>query len=80
MPYIDTSKLPTVERLPGWRGRYFDSAHMTFAHYEFDAGSSIHLAWRFEATSYHAEAINRVIHCRTRGMTASIGRWPRWDR
>jgi quercetin dioxygenase-like cupin family protein len=42
MPYIDTSKLPTVERLPGWRGRYFDSAHMTFAHYEFDAGSSIH--------------------------------------
>jgi quercetin dioxygenase-like cupin family protein len=42
MPYIDTSKLPTVERLPGWRGRYFDSANMTFAHYEFDAGSSIH--------------------------------------
>jgi quercetin dioxygenase-like cupin family protein len=42
MPYIDTRKLPTIERLPGWRGRYFDSAHMTFAHYEFDAGSSIH--------------------------------------
>jgi quercetin dioxygenase-like cupin family protein len=40
--FIDTSKLPTVERLPGWRGRYFDSANMTFAHYEFDAGSSIH--------------------------------------
>lgn len=42
MNFIDTSELPTVERLPGWRGRYFDSAHMTFAHYEFDAGSSIH--------------------------------------
>jgi len=40
--FIDTSNLPTVERLPGWRGRYFDSANMTFAHYEFDAGSSIH--------------------------------------
>jgi quercetin dioxygenase-like cupin family protein len=42
MTFIDTSKLATVERLPGWRGRYFDSTNMTFAHYEFDAGSSIH--------------------------------------
>jgi quercetin dioxygenase-like cupin family protein len=42
MAFIDTSKLPTIERLPGWRGRYFDSPSMTFAHYEFDAGSSIH--------------------------------------
>ena len=42
MAFIDTSKLPIVERLPGWRGRYFDSPSMTFAHYEFDAGSSIH--------------------------------------
>ena len=42
MPFIDTSKLPAFERLPGWRGRYFDSPSMTFAHYEFDAGASIH--------------------------------------
>jgi len=42
MSFIDTSVLPIIERLPGWRGRYFDSANMTFAHYEFDAGSSIH--------------------------------------
>src|ERR1700730_10299642 len=40
--FLDTNKLPTVERLPGWRGRYFDSANMTFAHYEYDAGSWIH--------------------------------------
>jgi len=26
MTFIDTNKLPTIERLPGWRGRYFDSA------------------------------------------------------
>jgi len=39
---IDTSKLPEIERLPGWRGRYFDSPSMTFAHYEFDAGAAIH--------------------------------------
>ena len=42
MTYIDTSKLPGVERLPGWRGCYFNSLSMTFAHYEFDAGASIH--------------------------------------
>ena len=42
MPFIDTNALPAVERKPGWRGRYFDSPSMTFAHYEFDAGSSIH--------------------------------------
>src|ERR1700688_3322723 len=42
MVFIDTNKLPAIERLPGWRGRYFDSSSMTFAHYEFDAGSSIH--------------------------------------
>ena len=42
MALIDTSKLAFVERRPGWRGRYFDSPSMTFGHYEFDAGSSIH--------------------------------------
>lgn len=42
MPLIDTSKLNAVERLPGWRGRYFHSQSMTFAHYEFTSGASIH--------------------------------------
>jgi quercetin dioxygenase-like cupin family protein len=42
MPFVDTSRLNVVERLPGWYGRYFHSAHMTFAHYDFKQGSSIH--------------------------------------
>jgi quercetin dioxygenase-like cupin family protein len=42
MSFVDTTKLPVIERLPGWHGRYFDSANMTFGHYDFDAGSSIH--------------------------------------
>jgi quercetin dioxygenase-like cupin family protein len=42
MPFVDTNDLKVVERLPGWKGRYFHSASMTFAHYEFAAGSSIH--------------------------------------
>jgi quercetin dioxygenase-like cupin family protein len=42
MPLVDTHALAIVERLPGWRARIFHSGAMTFAHYEFDAGSSIH--------------------------------------
>jgi quercetin dioxygenase-like cupin family protein len=42
MPFADTSKLTVVERKPGWHGRYFQSASMTFAHYDFTEGSSIH--------------------------------------
>ncbi|HEV2222143.1 MAG TPA: cupin domain-containing protein [Candidatus Acidoferrales bacterium] len=42
MPFVDTSKLGVIERLPGWHGRYFHSASMTFAHYDFVRGSTIH--------------------------------------
>lgn len=42
MAFLDTAKLPVIERLPGWFGRYFHSANMTFGHYEFAAGASIH--------------------------------------
>lgn len=42
MPFIDTSSLDVIERLPGWFGRYFHSPSMTFAHYDFMRGASIH--------------------------------------
>src|SRR5438552_10104086 len=42
VPFIDTSSLEVIERLPGWHGRYFHSPSMTFAHYDFARGSSIH--------------------------------------
>ena len=42
VPFVDTKKLDVVERLPGWRGRYFHSPSMTFAHYDFVGGASIH--------------------------------------
>jgi quercetin dioxygenase-like cupin family protein len=42
MPLVDTSSLKITERLPGWRGRYFHSTSMTFAHYDFTEGASIH--------------------------------------
>src|SRR5713101_51958 len=42
MPFVDTSRLPVIERLPGWYGRYFHSPSMTFGHYDFTRGASIH--------------------------------------
>ena len=42
MPFVDTTSLKVIERLPGWHGRYFHSSSMTFAHYDFVAGASIH--------------------------------------
>lgn len=42
MPFIDTDSLTVTERLPGWYGCYFQSQSMTFAHYDFKSGSSIH--------------------------------------
>jgi quercetin dioxygenase-like cupin family protein len=42
MAFIDTEKLRVVQRLPGWYGRYFHSPSMTFAHYDFIRGSTIH--------------------------------------
>lgn len=42
MPFVDIDSLHVTERLPGWHGRYFHSSNMTFAHYDFVRGSSIH--------------------------------------
>ena len=42
MPFVDTNSLKVIERLPGWLGRYFHTASMTFAHYDFKSGSTIH--------------------------------------
>jgi hypothetical protein len=50
MPLVDTSTLDVIERLPGWRGRYFHSPSMTFAHYEFTRGASVNRC-RFPAPS-----------------------------
>jgi quercetin dioxygenase-like cupin family protein len=65
MTFIDTSKLKTIERKPGWHGRYFDSPSMTFAHYAFEKGSSIH------AHSHPEEEVWQVIEGR---LEIKIGR------
>lgn len=34
MPLVDSSELPSLERLPGWTGRVFHSENMTFAYWD----------------------------------------------
>jgi len=53
MPIIDTAGLDVVERLPGWRARVFHSEQMTFAHYTFEAGASIHAHEHPQEEAWH---------------------------
>ena len=52
MPIVDTTALKVIERLPGWRGRYFHTASMTFTHYDFARGASIHEHFHAEEEVY----------------------------
>ena len=67
MPIVDTDALKVVERLPGWRGRYFHSANMTFAHYEFDKGAAIHEHFHPEEEVY--EVIDGELEIAIDGVT-----------
>jgi quercetin dioxygenase-like cupin family protein len=42
VPFIDTRQIAIQEPLPGWKGRFFNSASMTFGHYVVAAGAEIH--------------------------------------
>ena len=52
MPFLDIANLKVIERLPGWKGRYFHTATMTFAHYDFTRGSTIHEHFHAEEEVY----------------------------
>ena len=67
MPFLDTSALAVTERLPGWHGRYFHSANMTFAHYEFASGASIHEHFHPEEEVY--EVIEGELEITVDGVT-----------
>jgi hypothetical protein len=58
MPFVDTSQLRVIERLPGWKGQFFHSEHMTFAHYDFTRGASIHEHFHAEEEVYEVIRAN----------------------
>jgi quercetin dioxygenase-like cupin family protein len=78
MPFIDTGGLDVIERLPGWYGRYFHSASMTFAHYDFRRGASIHEHFHPEEEVYEVIegeleiTIDGVAHRARAGLVAII--------
>lgn len=67
MPFLDTNTLRTTERIPGWHGRYFHSANMTFAHYEFVKGATIHEHFHPEEEVY--EVIEGELEITIDGVT-----------
>ena len=78
MPIVDTNSLKVIERLPGWKGRFFHSANMTFAHYEFARGSSIHEHFHPEEEVYEViegeleVTIDGVTHSARPGLVAIV--------
>jgi quercetin dioxygenase-like cupin family protein len=70
MPFLDTSGLKAVERLPGWKGRFFHTVTMTFADYEFTAGSMIHEHFHPEEEVY--EVIVGELEMFVDGMTQVV--------
>lgn len=39
---VHTGDEPTLEKLPGWRGKLIHADSMTFAHWDFDTDAEIH--------------------------------------
>ena len=78
MPFLDTDSLPVIERLPGWHGRYFHSQSMTFAHYNFTRGSSIHEHFHPEEEVYEViegeleVTIDGVVQIARAGLVAIV--------
>lgn len=70
MPFVDTRGLKVVERLPGWHGRYFQSPSMTFAHYDFARGSSIHEHFHTQEEVY--EVIEGELELTIDGVTEVV--------
>jgi quercetin dioxygenase-like cupin family protein len=42
VPFLPSEKMPTAEPLSGWKGRFWRSKQMSFAHHTITGGSTIH--------------------------------------
>ena len=64
---INVSDLAVFERLPGWRGKFFHTEAMTFAHYEFDRDAAIHEHFHPEEEVY--EVLEGRLELKVDGLT-----------
>ena len=78
VPIVDVNNLPVTERLPGWFGRYFHTKNLTFAHYDFVRGASIHEHFHPEEEVYEVIegeleiTIDSVAHVIKPGLAAIV--------
>jgi quercetin dioxygenase-like cupin family protein len=56
MTIIDTNALEAQQKLPGWHGHIFHSANMTFAHWHFSEGATIHRHQHEQEEVWHVVA------------------------
>jgi mannose-6-phosphate isomerase-like protein (cupin superfamily) len=71
MPFVDAKLLDEQQRLPGWHGRVFHSELMTFAYYEIDAGSSLHVHAHEQEEVWHV--IDGELEFTLDGETTLVG-------
>ena len=50
---VHTADQPTLEKLPGWRGKLIHADSMTFAHWDFDEGAEIHEHHHEQEEAWH---------------------------
>jgi quercetin dioxygenase-like cupin family protein len=79
VPFIDSSELPSGERLPGWIGRVFHSENMTFAYWDIAEGADpLHEHHHPQEEVWHvvegklALTIDGVEHIATPGCAAIV--------
>jgi quercetin dioxygenase-like cupin family protein len=71
MPFVNVEDLSILEPRPGWRGRFFRSAHMTFAYYAIAPGADVHRHQHDGEEVWHV--IDGKLEISLDGVTRSVG-------
>jgi quercetin dioxygenase-like cupin family protein len=71
MPFVDVDALPALEPRPGWHGRFFHSAHMTFAYYAIAPGADVHEHRHEEEEVWHV--IDGKLEITLDGVARAVG-------
>jgi quercetin dioxygenase-like cupin family protein len=71
MRIVDTNKEPWAEKRPGWKGVIFSSDSMTFAHWRFAEGSTIHAHDHVQEEVWHV--VEGELEVTVAGETRTVG-------
>jgi quercetin dioxygenase-like cupin family protein len=71
MEIIDTRELPRFEKVQGWHGCVFHAQTMTFGHWRFDEGATIHAHSHEQEEVWHV--VEGALQATVNGQTATAG-------